>query len=349
MDELSLLADYLSDETKAPPLVKRKSGSVPVGPSGELEVHKELELWWPILLGLSQASGDSRLDLRSKALEILMKVINSYFIPSVDARDEDIQTLQIIFRGILFPILEFAEFGLQEGGSVPTLPSDFERFLSGPKEPKSQAEEQKVEADQTCWMETMFDPFIDACVAVCLRSMEATEDNALVEEVLSVLNNCLTSDSGYLAVRGLHRLEQFISSDLELIALTDDVWATVSHMLRKCLAVRGLPAPRNPRRPRETEGSSEDTGNATEEEEYRASIAEFMSEDRMTLDRRYLGGNATMLIGTLLGTERFDVGLRWRLFLVAGLGQAIVDWERAAYILGDQKHKRDSSQALPYV
>lgn len=37
-----------------------------------------------------------------------------------------------------------------------------------------------------------------------------------------------------------------------------------------------------------------------------------------------------MVVGELLSSTRFSIEMRWRLFLIAGLGNGIIDWERAA-------------------
>ena len=55
-----------------------------------------------------------------------------------------------------------------------------------------------------------------------------------------------------------------------------------------------------------------------------------------------------MMIGLLLTSEQFSVGLRWRLFLIAGLGRGIVEWDQAADLLAkNQTKKRDDSIPVP--
>ena len=70
--------------------------------------------------------------------------------------------------------------------------------------------------------------------------MEIYKTDLIIEEILAMFNNCLISESGALAVRGLKRLHHFVTSDLNLDSVTDDTWATVCHMLRRCLMIRGL-------------------------------------------------------------------------------------------------------------
>lgn len=347
-EQLALLADYLADDTTPLPQLKRKASSIAPADS---DTKQDLELWWPILLGLSESVGDDRLAVRSKALETLVKMTERYFFPPAEEtvhskrnpRNDDIQNLQLIFRGILYPIVEFAEFGNQ-GGSVPSLPSDFERFLTAPK--NKAPDESAEELSPSGWLETTFDPFMDACVTLCLRSISVFKEEDIVDEVFAILNACLLADSGMLAVKGLHRLEQFVTSDLDSSVVTDDIWATVSHMLRRCLAVRGLPsAP--PARGSNGSEERKDEAVSSEAKEYAEAVREFTAEDSILRDRRYVGSNATNVIGLLLSSDHCTIGLRWKLFLIAGVGHAIVEWERAASILGDHTPGADDTTALP--
>ncbi len=114
-------------------------------------------------------------------------------------------------------------------------------------------------------------------------------------------------------------------------------------MLRRGLSVRGLPSEPRPE-PVESTDEQTDESKAQEKEyreEYAQEVREFVLEDNMLSDRRYVGGNATTIIGLLLTSDRFSgaIGLRWRLFLIAGLGRAIDDWERAASLLASDNTK----------
>jgi hypothetical protein len=340
IDQLVSLARFLVDDSFAPPQLRRRTTS---DHSNDADVKQELELWWPILLGLSKAVGDPRVDVRSKGLETLVGLIENHFFPSenssaVSQEDDHIQTLQLIFRGILTPMLEFSEIGSQEG-QLPRLPPDFERFLNLPKVAKVADEGAVEDVEYTGWLETMFDPFMDACISICLRATRVFENESFLEEIFAILNNCLLSDSGTLAVRGMWRLEQFVTSDLDSSLVTDGIWATTSHMLRRCLSVRGLPSVPRPAAVESTEEQTDES--KAQEEEYAQDVREFVLEDKMLSDRRYVGGNTTTIIGLLLTSDRFSeaIGLRWRLFLIAGLGRAITEWERAASLLENQNTK----------
>lgn len=356
IDNLLTLSEFLADESFALPLVKKRQGNEEGDNSGkETGNNQELELWWPILLGISRTVGDARKSVKSKSLEALMKIIKTHFFPSTDesnpTSDEkkarQLQTLQLVFKGVLTPVLEFGEADAHEA-RPPDVPSDFERFLTDDVEKSLHPKNKK------CWLDSTFDQFIDGCISICLLSIDAFGEDTLVEEIFAMLNSCLLSDSGALAVRGLRRLEQFVTSDLKPNVITDDTWATVSHMLRRCLSVRSLP-----RRPaasavngtsgaakQKGEGADDSVNPALEEKE---AVREFVMEDNMLADRRYIGGNAVLVIGSFLGGERFikTLGLRWRLFLVSGLGKAIREWEHAAKLLSIHGRKTGASGHNP--
>ncbi len=317
----------------------------------------ELELWWPILLGLSQTMGDRRPEIRVKGLGTLLDIIHKHFFPhpgsakvavvsdgvnSVSPRHGDLQTLQLIFRGILVPALEFEEIdGNSTSGFAPELlPDKFVHFISIP----SSAAESTASGSgkgQHEWINTTFEHLIDGCVSICLKSLAALKSDSLVEEVLAMLNSCLLSDSGHLAVKGLRRLEQFIAKDLELKDISDDTWATVSHMLVRVLSIRGLPPPSGPN----VEGATEEETRQLKEERIET-MNEFIREQRYFSNRRYIGCNAVMVIGSLLTDKNIvkSMGFQWYIFLTSGLGKGIREWERAAAIIDPNT---DLSNATP--
>lgn len=334
IDQLVVLTDALDDGSVPPPQIKRKSS--PNSEPEQEESKRQLELWWPVLLGLSRAVGDPRYDVRSKGLDALFWIINKHFLPADSgvATPSTWETLQLIFRGVLNSVLEFAETSSHDE-PTPSLPDDFERILSESKDERK-SKESHNESNYSSWLETTFETFMDSCVGICLRSLSNSNDSILIEEVFAILNSCLLSDSGALAVRGLHRLEQFVTSDLDTASLTDDIWATASHMLQRCLTVRGLP-----KKDIKANGSSKLV--AKEEAEYAQAVNEFILEDILLSNKRYVGSNATMVIGLLLCSDRFTIGFRWRLFLIKWLHRGIREWDLAASILASHDADRRTS------
>jgi hypothetical protein len=345
IDQLVSLSSFVADENYALPVVRRRLSAVGAPASehsqrlgDENEENRELELFWPILLGLGRSVGDPRTAVRTKSLACLFEVINGHFLPSSDEekaegsvtsspKHGDLQTLQLIFRGVLTPILDNAETDT-DVGSNPPVPPGFVRFITKPPLPPS------LDAVNTSWLDTTFDPFMDGCVAVCMHSIDAFKDDTLVEEVFALLNSCLLSDSGVLAVRGLQRLQGLVTNGLGDDTITDDTDATVCHMLRRCLLVRGLTASVLKTEPTSLPGGEEEDSKGEHSHGLKASeaLSEFVAEEELFADRRYIGSNATEVIEVLLNSERV-LDLRWRLFLVKGLGRAVNEWEIAADLL----------------
>jgi brefeldin A-inhibited guanine nucleotide-exchange protein len=343
IDHLVTLTTFLADESFALPLVKKRpthrTTNASQGSSNDEEnTDSELELWWPILLGLSRSVGDSRKQVRLKTMVTLLAIINEHFFPKQPESASpqlQLQTLRLIFRGVLTPVLEHADSDVHLGPS-PALPDDFERFATKPPLPLTK------DKRNLTWLETTFEHFMDGCIALCMRSIETFNDDALVEEIFAMLNSCTLSDSGGLAVRGLRRLHQFVTKDLDSSMVNDNTWATVCHMLRRCLSVRGLPPwegtslhANGTGNPPLDEKASEPKASAFEVHE--EAIREFVAEEQIMQDRRYIGGNVAMIIGSLLSIEENSdsMGLRWRVFLTSGLGRGVMEWETAGTILAD--------------
>jgi brefeldin A-inhibited guanine nucleotide-exchange protein len=348
IDHLVTLTTFLADESFALPLVRKRSSlkgkMMSKSEKGGGKEPNELELWWPILLGFARSIGDDRKKVRLKSMVTLLAVINEHFFikeaSSVEnmslPSNEDIQTLQLIFRGILTPVLEYADVDTYSG-PPPPLPNDFERFATKPPQPLS-----KGKRNQS-WLETTFELFMDGCIGLCMRSIKVYTDDSLIEEIFSMLNSCTSSDSGGLAVRGLLRLQQFVTDDLNMAVISDEIWATVCHILRRCLSVRGLPV------------KGLEAGVVVDPVEdnqsvlldYEEAIREFITEEKVMQDRRYIGSNVTKIIVDLILNEKYasSMTFKWSLFLTTGLGRGIKEWEEAGTILANQKH--DSAMSTP--
>lgn len=348
IDSLLQLSNLLA-EGKVPLNATSRRKPVLASVSGGIVAHcngsNELELWWPMLLGLSQTMGDRRSGVRVKGLSTLFGIINKHFFTSPgrvmgkdddsSPRNGDLQTLQLIFRGVLIPSLEFEEMdGNSTSGSAPELlPTKFVHYITMPPEPGATSASKKDE-----WINTTFEYLVDGCISICIRSLETFDSDVLIEEVLAMLNSCLLSDSGHLAVKGLRRLQQFVTSDLDLKDISQDTWATVSHMLVRVLSVRGLPPTSIP----EIEGIPDEEKEEFENE-HREAMNEFIREQRFFSNRRYIGCNGAMVIGSLLTHESIvkSMGLRWYIFLTSGLGKGIRDWEKAAEIMDSKDGPSD--------
>lgn len=334
IDHLVTMARYLADQSVPLPhsFTTNVSGddNKICDTVDESSTHnsEELELWWPLLLGLSRTVGDVRPNIRIKGLVSLLAIINQHFFSSMVNNQStvlgDLQTLQLIFKGILTPALEHAETNVDMSTNTIPLPDGFIRFITkGSPAHEAGGRKSRIENNSVAkgnnWIDTTFDHLIDGSISLALKSLEVYKDDILIEEVLSMFNNCLVSDSPILVTRGMKRLLHFVTSDLSREVATENTWATISHMLRRCLSVRGLPF---------------EYGSLTEDEE-NSVIREFLQEEQIFPARRYIGSNVAMIIGTILCDKQIveRMGLRWYLFLLSGLGTGIKCWDKAAFIL----------------
>ena len=336
------MSHWITDE--AYPLSISSNRSISAGANLDLGsddiCSPNLGLWWPILLGLSRNAGHANVSVREKCLEVLVDMVNQNFFPpakisspetSSDIAAETqnyskLQTLRFIFKGVLIPTLEHAEMDASTLFATPELPEDFVRFVSLPNSSGGTSNEQT----QDNWLNSTLDPLLDSCISICLKSIDVFGSDDLIEEILSMFNNCLVSDSGALAVKGLRRLNLFLTRDLPREKITCDTWATVSHMCLRCLAVRsGI--------------------YAAEDDDGVDNAAYAAPEEDVFIGRRYIASNATMIIGNLLIDDRYatSMGLNWYLFLTTGIGRGIKEWEAAAARDGDGNpiafaHEEDS-------
>jgi hypothetical protein len=331
-EELSLFAivqlvdmsSWINDDI-CPLHVSRKGRSprnISVEQTSDEICSPDLELWWPILLGFSRSIGHANVTVRKKCLTTLMELVNENFFPSskrpsiqnssnIAATSQtlsNLQTLRFIFKGVLIPTLEHAEMDANTLFATPDLPGDFLHFALPPNFHVVDSNLKKQEN----WLDSTFDALLDSCISICLRSLKEFDSDDLVEEVLSMFNNCLVSDSGALAVKGLRRLNLFLTQDLPSENITSDTWATVSHMCLRCLVVR--------------------SGIYTAGDENGCNGANQIPEDVVFSGRRFIASNATMIIGNLLSDQRYasSMGLNWYLFLATGIERGIKEWEAAA-------------------
>jgi brefeldin A-inhibited guanine nucleotide-exchange protein len=146
-------------------------------------------IWWPLLLGLSTRVGDARLQVRFKALETLTFVLRKYgnsFSP---------QTWAMIFKGVLFPIVDSAktDFTQQPESSFPT-------------------ENPTASTNKQSWIGTMGQPVLTACIDLHQLYKEKSEVVNLLPDMFTMLGGCICQDTESLARMGLSSLSKLILS-----------------------------------------------------------------------------------------------------------------------------------------
>ena len=166
------------------------SGSVAAEASNEISQDASVfRIWWPLLLGLSTRVGDVRLQVRFKALETLTFVLRKYgnlFSP---------QTWAMIFKGVLFPIVDSAktDFTQQPESSFPT-------------------ENPTASTNKQSWIGTMGQPVLSVCIDLYQLYKEKSEAVNLLPDMFTMLGSCICQDTESLARMGLASLSKLILS-----------------------------------------------------------------------------------------------------------------------------------------
>jgi len=205
IEHIIALADWLVDESIPLPVIRRRV--INISEKNYLvggKKYQELELSWPILLDLSRSIGNNKRTIRKKSFQTLLDLINSNFLlplPSSPDKesleyDNELQTLQLIFRGVLTSTLEHAKTDVSSSRVTvyPPLPDDFSYFITYPPPPLSKRSTEVLEvlindadvSEDYTWLDTTFDMLMDACISICLRYIEIHQKDALVEEILAM-------------------------------------------------------------------------------------------------------------------------------------------------------------------
>ncbi|KAJ1448863.1 hypothetical protein M885DRAFT_537575 [Pelagophyceae sp. CCMP2097] len=173
----------------------------------------QLELWWPLLLGLAQRVADPRLEVRNRAIATLRRVLER------DCAAFSSETWRLVFRGVLFPALESA--WTDDATKLPTS-----------KQP-TDAYPRLDSTDEKSWLASTAPQVLDACVALYgMRSADAT----LLSELLALLSDCVCQD-----VEALTRLAvRALTQTLAALPQHRDAWDVAAHGLA-ALVDRALP------------------------------------------------------------------------------------------------------------
>jgi len=307
---LVMMSDWLGNEKNPTPQIKKMRSKSLEHIDEESEVapakSNELELWWPLLLGFSRTVADKRNEIRANALVILMKVINRDFIKIADGEDTteddvkgDLITLQLIFRGILHPILDYADVSDYQVRTSAYLPKDFTFLISPMPSPSKKTAGGAKTTESDYWVETTFDSWVDGCIALCNRTSDYFRSNVFVEEIMSIIRACLQADSWIVRVRGLRRLQDFLDKDT-LGRLSSSTIDNIAEMLYRCLT---LPLNYN-----------------SDEDVVRLNV------------QRYSGSNVVCVTAKLLVGAKHSqtISPSCRLRLAGGLATYVQNWENVA-------------------
>lgn len=193
------------------------------------EEGEVLELWWPVLLGLSRLVGDSRDEVRVCALTSLVAVIDRNFYDTSVVEDP-LGVLKLVFSGVLLPMFEHAKEDADggSGGGIVELPQDLVRFMGGG--PSGGA----VSGASASWLTTSYDMCVDACICLFVKASETFGEGALSDQMFNVFFHTVDGNFPPLAVRTLHRLVLFVLEDMGG-QLKEDEWDSLGKVLASCL------------------------------------------------------------------------------------------------------------------
>ena len=200
LNHLARCADHLAEGAVAPALDAQHNSSDQFGISFEksnvsvtsIQIGEDasvFRLWWPLLLGLSTRVADGRLQVRVRALDTLHLVLRNYghlFSP---------QAWAVIFRGVLFPIVDSAKTdSVSGGGSLwPT-------------------ENPLLTTENHSWIGTMGLKVLTVCLELYQQFQDKGESVPLLPDLMTMLESCICQDTESLAKMGLHTYSNLVLS-----------------------------------------------------------------------------------------------------------------------------------------
>jgi hypothetical protein len=200
LTHLSACADHLANGVVSPALEIQQGSSALESRKQQAPADVQIDedasvfrLWWPLLLGVSGHVSDHRLAVRARALETLGIVLRNYghlFSP---------QTWGVIFRGVLFPIIDSAK-------------TDSTYQL----ESKYPTENPAAIINNNSWIGTMAMSAFAVCVDLFLMFRVQVEEVQLLPDLLTLVEDCVCQD-----IETLSRMSMKVFGDL-VVALGKD-------------------------------------------------------------------------------------------------------------------------------
>ena len=171
------LTNLDKENTVSQPLVESvsknspSSSSIPNSPRERIDEDASVfRLWWPLLLGLSTRVADPRVQVRERALNTLTNVLRTY--GSIFSS----QTWVVIFKGVLFPMLDSAK-------------------------------------TDNSWVESMsYDVLSVSIEMFCMLLDMNCLSPSLLPDLISIIEGCVCQDNEILAKIGMKAWNELISS-----------------------------------------------------------------------------------------------------------------------------------------
>lgn len=180
----------------------------------EDQASSVFRLWWPLLLGLSTRVSDQRVEVRNCALQVLYKVLQKH------GNLFSTQTWEVVFRGVLFPIIDSAKTDVtqQPQSAWPTQ-----------KPPRSRAPDS--------WISTTAGEALAVCVKLFHQFRPSGQTGSLLNDMLGMLDSCINQDIETLSLLGLGALNDFVLAydDSSNYPMDSETRGIVADRLCSCL------------------------------------------------------------------------------------------------------------------
>lgn len=164
------------------------------------EDDSAFRMWWPLLLGLSTRVSDVRLEIRMSALDSLYRIL------SVFGNLFSIETWEMVFKGVLFPIMDSAK--------VDNTPQPISKF--------STHNPIHVENSRS-WISSTAPTAISVIVKLYIQySRDNGVTDFFLEDIICLLEDCITHGIELLSrmcLKGLRDLIQLLPHDENPISL----------------------------------------------------------------------------------------------------------------------------------
>jgi Sec7-like guanine-nucleotide exchange factor len=203
-------------DTSAPPAGADADAGSNTSPNQIDEDAAVFRLWWPLLLGLSTRVADHRLQIRSRAVETLHRVLKTY------GNLFSSQTWEVIFKGVLFPMIDSAK-------------------IDDTPQPHSQWPTQNpaLTKDPASWISTTASTALSLCVNLFIQYYQQGLTSVLLPELITMFVGCINQEIESLSRLSLQILfELFLqiptSPDTHLLA------SDVANLIATKLSLIGL-------------------------------------------------------------------------------------------------------------
>jgi Domain of unknown function (DUF1981) len=177
------------------------TADVGAGAEGSTSVV-HLQLWWPLLFGLSENVGSGSEAVRHACLAALSRVLKAH------GHLFSTQTWGLLLKGVLAPMMEGAATDVAAQRRRSNLPSDDGAALSQQQQQQQQSAA-VVAAVEQGWVAATAPLVLRACVELFFMHGDTTRP--LLPEMLALIQSCVCQEGETLARMGLTVLQEFIT------------------------------------------------------------------------------------------------------------------------------------------